>query len=164
MTARDRSALEAWTSIVGLVQGLAEGLSEEELDRGRGKSGMTIRETVHHVAEANVVAASIVIAALGSPGCVYDWSWMMPFGKWMERLRYDRKPIAPALRLIEALNAYVAAQLEPLEDGLERTVRLRDEPGAEPHAVSVAEVLLQEAEHAREHLEEARSLRRTRAE
>ena len=148
---------------MGLVQGLADGLSEEELDRGRGKSGMTIRETVHHVAEANVVAASIVIAALGSPGCVYDWSWMMPFGKWMERLRYDRKPIAPALRLIESLNAYVASQLEPLEDGLDRTVRLRDEPGAEPHEVKVAEVLLQEVDHARHHVEEARSLRDARA-
>ena len=163
MAAQDRSALEAWKSIVGLVRGLAEGLSDEELDRGRAKSGMTIRETVHHVAEANVVGASIVVAALGSPGCVFDWSWMMPFGKWMERLSYDRKPIAPALRLIEALNAYVVAQVEPLADGLDRIVRLRDEPGAEPHAVSVAEVLLQEADHARQHVEEARALRGARA-
>jgi len=52
--------------------------------------------------EANVVAASIVIAALGSPGCTYDWSWMMPFGAW----------------LMGVLNAYVAAQIEPLSDGL----------------------------------------------
>ena len=117
---------------------------------------MTRRETVHHIAEANAVAASIVIAALGSPGCVFDWSWMLPFGPWMERMAYDRKPIEPALRLIEALNAYVAAQVEPLAGGLQRRIGLRDEPGAEPRPVTVAEVLLQEARHAREHVEEAR--------
>jgi len=55
------------------------------------------------------------------------------------------------------------AQVEPLADGLDRIVRLRDEPGAEPHAVSVAEVLLQEADHARQHVEEARALRGARA-
>lgn len=81
---------------------------------------------------------------------------MLPFGPWMERLAYDRKPIAPALRLLEALNAYIVAQVEPLADGLQRVVRLRDEPGAEPRSVTVAEVLLQEVEHVREHVKEAR--------
>jgi len=84
---------------------------------------MSPRETVHHLAEALVVAGSIVIAALGSPGSLYDWSWMMPFGPWMDRLRYDLKPLAPSLRLIDALNAYVAAQVEPLPDALGREVR-----------------------------------------
>jgi hypothetical protein len=157
MAARnDRRALEAWRSIPAVVHGLIGGRSEKELDRRPDGASMSIRETVHHIVEANTVAASIVIAALGSPGCVYDWSWMMPFGEWMERLAYDRKPIAPALRLLEALNAYVVAQVEPLADGLQRRVRLRDEPGAKLRSVTVAEVLLQEAKHVREHVKEAR--------
>lgn len=151
MQDRREDPLEAWRSIVPLVRGMAEGLPEAELDRRREGAPFSIREMVHHVAEANVVAASIVIAALGSPGSVYDWSWMLPFGKWMEQMRYDQKPLAPSLRLLEALNDYVAAQIEPLADGLERTARLVDQPGAEPRAVTVAEILLQEAEHAREH-------------
>jgi hypothetical protein len=150
-----QNPLEAWRSIVPLVRRMAEGLSEQELDRRRAGAPFSIRETVHHVAEANVVAASIVIAALGSPGSVYDWSWMLPFGRWMEQMRYDRKPLAPSLRLLEALNDYVAAQIEPLPDALERTARLVDQPGAEPRAVTVAEILLQEAQHAREHVGEA---------
>ena len=156
MAAERRDALEAWKSIVGLVREMVAGLSEEELDRRDGP-GMTVRETAHHIVEANVVAASIVVAALGSPGCVYDWSWMLPFGKWMDRMRYDRKPLAPALELMEALNAYVVAQLEPLEDGLGRTVQLRDSPDAALRTVTVAEVLMQEAEHARQHVEETRA-------
>jgi hypothetical protein len=157
MTARnDRDALEGWRSIPGLVHGLIDGASENDLDRRRDGTSMSLRELVHHSAEANAVAASIVIAALGGPGCVYDWSWMLPFGPWMDRMNYRAKPIAPAVRLLEALNAYVAAQVEPLADGLQRTVQLRDEPQGPLRSVTVAEVLLQELDHAREHVAEAR--------
>jgi hypothetical protein len=65
---------------------------------------------------------------------------------------YRDKALEPALRLLEALNDWVAAQVEPLEDGLQRELFLRDEPGAEPRRTTVGEVLRQEAEHAREHL------------
>jgi hypothetical protein len=149
-----RAALAAWQEIVGLVDRLIEGLSEGQLDRRPSAAHMTARETIHHIAEANAVAAGIVTAALGSPGCVFDWSWMLPFGPWMERMRYDAKPVEPALRLIGALNDWVVAQIEPLEDGLQRTVRLRDAPDQEPREVTVAAVLRQEAEHARHHVEE----------
>lgn len=130
-------------------------LSTGELDApfGPEKYGLTRRETAHHIAEANVVAAGIVIAALGSPGSVFDWSWMMPFGPWLERLDYRHKPLEPTRKLVEALNAWVAAQIEPLPDGLERVVLLRDEPGGEPRRATVADVLAQEIEHAREHFE-----------
>ncbi len=85
---------------------------------------------------------------------------MLPFGEWLERLRYDRKPLAPSLRLLEALNAYVVAQVEPLPDGLQQKVQLLDEPDTAPRTVTVAEVLLQEAEHANGHVEQTRALRR----
>lgn len=150
-------ALKAWRSIPGLMQELVGGRTAEELDSREGNA-MSPREIVHHVAEANTVAASIVIAALGSPGCVYDWSWMQPSGDWMARLEYEHKPIAPVLGLLEALNSYVAGLIEPLHDGLAREVRLRDAPGADLRSVTVADVLLAEAEHARQHVEEARSL------
>ena len=114
--------------------------------------GMTRRVLVHHFVEANVVAASIVIAALGSPGCTYDWSWMQPFGKWVERMGYATKPIEPAMQMLRAVNEYVAAQLRPLKDGLERKVLLRDAPRAKPRRATVADVLRQEVEHLDEHL------------
>lgn len=152
MSPRDPAALDAWRSIVPLVRAAIDGKSDAELDRKLPGDAMSLRETVHHVVEANVVAASIVVAALGSPGCTYDWSWMTPFGPWMDRMRYDRKPIGPALKLLEALNEYVAAQIEPLPDALERKIQLRDEPGGKLREVTVAQVLLAEVDHAREEL------------
>jgi hypothetical protein len=143
--------LREWRSIVGLVEARIADVAAAELDR-RPRDSMTLRETVHHIVEANIVAASIVVSALGSPGCTYDWSWMMPFGPWMDRLRYDRQPVDVSLRLLRALNDWVAAVIEPLPDGLQREVRLRDAPDAGLRTATVAEVLLQEAEHARGHL------------
>jgi hypothetical protein len=140
-----------------MVRDLSAGRSDAELDERPDGSPFTIRELVHHIVEANVVAASIVVAGLGSPGSVYDWSWMLPFGKWMERMRYDAKPIGPTVALLEALNEYVVAQIEPLPDGLERTVQLRDEPGGELRTMTIADVLMQEWNHAREHVEAIRA-------
>ncbi len=157
MPAQERNPLAEWKSIVGLVHELVDGVSDEALDhRPGGGSAMSLREAVHHIVEANVVASSIVIAALGSPGCVYDWSWMMPFDEWVERLEYDHKPVAPTLKLLEALNEYVAAQVEPLTDGLERTIQLRDAPDTELRTVTVADVLIQEVDHAREHFDDVK--------
>jgi hypothetical protein len=143
-----------WRQIPELVDAALAEAGEAGLDQqvGPDSLGMTRRQLVHHIAEANVVAASIVIAALGSPGCVYDWSWMMPFGPWLGRLDYAHKPIEPSRRLLEAINEYVAAQVEPLGDALERAVLLRDAPDAELRRVTVADVLRQEIDHAREHV------------
>jgi hypothetical protein len=68
---------------------------------------------------------------------------------------YAHKPIEPARLMLEAVNAYLVAQIEPLPDGLTRELRLRDTPDAEPRTVTVGQVLLQEIEHAMEHLDEA---------
>jgi hypothetical protein len=160
MTRDQANALAEWKSIVGLMRRLVAGAKGKDLDRRFGEEGMSIRELVHHVAEANAVAASFVIAALGNPGCAYDWSWMLPFGEWPRRMGYAKKPIGPSLRLIVALNAYVVALVEPLRDGLSRTVRLRHEPGGRLHTTTVAQALQQEAEHARHHVEEYRAGRR----
>jgi hypothetical protein len=144
--------IAAWRSIVPMVRAHVTGRTEAQLDQRLHPDAMTPRELVHHIAEANAVAVGIVIAALGSPGAVFDWSWLLPFGPWMDHMQYAKKPIAPSLRLLEALNDYVVAQVQPLADGLQRVVLLRDQPGAEPRRATVAEVLLYEVAHAREHL------------
>jgi hypothetical protein len=150
-----RGVLAEWRRLPGRIEAAAN-LPEPELDRRAAPDAMTPRELVHHLAEAQVVAAAIVIAGLGSPGSLFDWSWMLPFGPWPERMQYATKPVGPPLRLIRALNDYVAAQIEPLPDGLERAVRLRDEPDGAPRATTVAGVLQQEIEHAEQHLAELR--------
>jgi hypothetical protein len=151
MNAEPMEPVRAWRRIPGMVEAALAGADHTRLDAREGDA-MTLREVVHHIAEANVVAASIVVAACGAPGCTYDWSWMMPFGPWMERMAYTHKPLASAVRLLGALNEYVAEQVENAPGALAREVLLVDAVGAEPRRVTVADVLHQEVEHAREHL------------
>jgi hypothetical protein len=114
---------------------------------------MSIRETVHHLVEANLVASNIVIAALAKSGSTYDWTWVNPGGPWISRLGYSRAPIGPALSTLESLTRHFAALFSVVGDGLKRTVKLYDSPGAPHYTKTVAQLLLDEVNHAREHLE-----------
>ncbi|HEY6554221.1 MAG TPA: DinB family protein [Vicinamibacteria bacterium] len=152
-------ALAAWRRIPGEIEAAIEGVPESGLGWRGGDDGMSIRETVHHLVEANLVAASIMIAALGKTGCVYDWSWLFPNLEWTQRMGYERVPIGPALATLRALVEHVGGVIAA-SDGLGREVRLRDSPGAALYTKTVEDILLQEAEHAAEHL---RGLAQTRA-
>jgi hypothetical protein len=128
------------------------GLSARELAWRGGSAGWSIREYVHHLAEANLVASTIVLAALGSSGCEFDWSWMMPDERWMKGLRYDRSRVEPALALLESLGAHVGGLVRALPGAMRRYVRLVGTPGGRSRRRSVAQLLGDECAHVRQHL------------
>ena len=145
-------ALQAWREIPWRIERSIEGLSEADLDVRAETPGLTGREIVHHLVEANLIAATILIAALATNGCTYDWSWVQPGGDWMKRMGYDRAPVQPALAALRALCEYVSGLIAAAPDGFARLVQLLDAPGAELYSKTVAGILAQEVEHAAEHL------------
>ena len=153
-SAADSATLEAWRRMPADVERAVAGLSESELDLRDGADTLSIREIVHHLVESNLVASNIVIAALAKSGSVFDWSWVTPGGTWFERLGYSRVPVAPALAALRAICEHLAAVVGASADGLSREVQLLDAPGAKLYPRSVAGVLRQEVDHAREHLGE----------
>jgi hypothetical protein len=159
LSAEASEALAAWRRIPGEIEAAIEGVPESGFGWRGGVDGMSIRETVHHLVEANLVAASIMIAALGKTGCVYDWSWLFPNLEWTQRMGYERVPIEPALATLRALVEHVGGVIAA-SDGFGHEVQLRDSPGAALYTKTVEDLLRQEAEHAAEHL---RSLAQTRA-
>ena len=110
------------------------------------------RQTVHHIVEANLVASNQVLAALGAEGYEFDWGWLFPDEAWMKRLGYFDVDAQPALALLRALTAYVAALLGRDASLLSRTIRLRDSSDGAPYTITVEAILQREVEHAREHL------------
>lgn len=145
-------ALQAWREIPWSIERSIEGLSETGLDLRAETPGLSSREIVHHLVEANLIAATILVAALARNGCTYDWSWVQPGGDWMKRMGYDRAPIQPALAALRGLCEYVSGLIATAPDGFSRSVQLLDAPGAELYTKTVAGVLAQEVEHAAEHL------------
>lgn len=153
-------AVSAWRRLPRTLEKAIAGLTERDLDLRGGPDQWSIRETVHHLVEANVVACGIVIAALGASGCTYDWSWLNPDRRWMARLGYDKAPLGPAIAALEALSQHVAGLIRAAPDAGRRIAKLHDAPGAKPRAVTVTEVIFSEVEHARGHLRTVAKTRR----
>jgi len=151
--AKTDKVIARWMAIPDQLRKVARGLSEARLD-DRGDPGlMTIRETVHHLVEASLVASNIVIAALANSGSSYDWTWVNPNASWMRRLGYDKAPVGAAISMLGALTRHLAAILSVTPGGLRCTVQLNDAPGAPRYTKTVRQILGDEVSHAREHLE-----------
>lgn len=156
------SALQSWLNIPSVIEKAVEGLSEADLDLRGGHEGTSIREKAHHLVESNLIAATIMLAAL-APGkpATYDWSWVWPNVEWMQRMGYSRVPIAPALKTLRALCEYYATLISGISDGLTREVKLLDSPGAQVYSKSVEAILEQECKHVEQHLREIAEIRHT---
>ena len=143
-----------WLRLPETIEKSIAGLTDDHLDRRAGKDGMSPRETVHHLVEANIVACSMMIAALGASGSVYDWSWLYPNTRWVERMGYSKIPVEPALAALKGLCRQFANLINARPDALRCEVRVFDSPGAETYTLTVAAILQQELDHAAEHLGE----------
>ena len=151
MTKRPK-ALAAWASIPRDIRSAIAGLSSRDRKSRGGSEGWSIQEYAHHLVEANLVASNIILAALGRPGCTYDWSWVIPDRRWMKRLGYDKVPLEPAIKLLESLCGHVVGIARGAPGSMNRSVRLLDSPGARLRRRTVRQVLDDECKHARHHL------------
>jgi hypothetical protein len=146
--------LSEWLQVSRSIEIALEGLTEDDLNFRDGSNGWSIRENVHHVVESNLVACTIVIAAVGKGGITYDCSWMNPDRALMERMGYTHVAVAPAIDALSGLCRYVAALLSAAPDALRHEVKLLGAPGTEPDLMTVEQMIRLEVEHARHHLEE----------
>jgi hypothetical protein len=150
--------LQGWREIPNLISEAVANLTEQDLDFRAGTEAWSIRETIHHLVEANIVAYTMVIAALGASGCAYDVSWLNPSREWMARLHYDKAPLGPAIQVLEALTEHLSGLLGPISSDAQREVRLLDAPGAEPRPITIQEILIEQTEHVKEHLRDVRTV------
>lgn len=146
--------LRSWRRIPRQVEKTIRGLSREELAARKEKKMMSVHETVHHVVEANIVAASMIIAAIGKDGATYDWSWLYPNLDWIKRMGYAKAPIKPAVKMLDSMNEHVANLVRVNPKVLKRKVTLFDTPGGETYTMTVEEIMQHEASHAIDHLKE----------
>lgn len=152
--------LTGWLKIPGRLRNSLRGLDENDLSFRGGSEGWSIRETVHHLVEANLVASNMIIAALATDGGDYDWTWVNPDKSWMRRVGYDKANVDLALKMLQALCRHISALVAAQPDALARSVKLNDFPGAIRYFMTVEKILRQEIEHVNEHLGDIRDGRR----
>ena len=152
--------LAAWKRIPTRIGSSINGLTERELDLKGGSDGWTIRENVHHLVEANLVAANMIVAALATNGGYYDWTWVNPNKSWMRRVGYDSAGIDPAMKLFRALCQHISGLIGNNPQAFSRTVQLSDTPDGPRYLRTVEDLLRQEVEHADEHLKVIQAIRK----
>jgi hypothetical protein len=157
VTRRAARTLARWSRIPGRLRRAVAGLPARERRSRGGSEGWTPGQYAHHLAEANLVAASIVLAALGASDPEYDWTWLVPDAAWMRRAGYGRLPASGASRLLDALRLHVAAVVRNVPRAMERSVRLRGSAGVVRRTVE--EVLAAECAHADLHIADIRKAR-----
>ena len=162
MALSNAEILAAWRAIPRRIRAATRGISVAGMDRRGGSESWSIREYVHHLVEANLVASTIVIAALGDPGCRYDWSWMWPSRKWMRRLGYSKAPVEPAIRFLEAMAAHLGGILARSPRKLTLRVRVAGTRPGRGKLTWVRKVLQDEIEHADHHLGDVAAIRKAR--
>ncbi len=135
------------------VADAVRGITAEELDWRPAPEEWSAREIVHHLADADTMAAARLRRILtedNPPIPAYDEQVLA------ERLRYRERPIEPALRAIEALRASTAQLLDTMTEAEWRRAGTHSEMG--PYS---AERWLEfNAAHAVDH---AAQIRQTRA-
>jgi hypothetical protein len=146
--------LSEWLQVSRSIEIALEGLTQDDLNFRGGSNGWSIRENVHHVVESNLVACTIVIAAMAKGGITYDCSWMNPDRALMGRMGYTHAAVAPAIDALSGLSRYVAALLSAAPDALRHEVTLLGAPGTDPYRMTIEQMIRLEVEHARHHLQE----------
>jgi hypothetical protein len=157
---KPRGVLAAWNRVPRTIDNAIRGLKEKDLDLRCGSEGWSIRETVHHLVEANLVASNIIIAALAMNGYNYDWTWVNPSKAWMRRVGYGTAPVEPAIETLRALCLYISGLVAAKPGALTCKVKLNDTPGAARYVMTVEKILWQEVTHAEEHLQDVREIRK----
>ena len=153
MTADERTALIArYRAGHAEVTAALRGLEAEALDWRPAPDQWSAREIVHHLADADTMAAARLrrILTEADPAiAAYDEQVLA------ERLRYRDRPIEPALRAIEAIRATTAEIL----DGLGEADWARAGTHSEMGPYSAARWLEFNAAHAVDHAAQIRQAR-----
>jgi catechol 2,3-dioxygenase-like lactoylglutathione lyase family enzyme len=152
--------LECYARGVEALDAALAGLSEAELDLAKAPGEWTIRQIVHHIADADDLWTMAIKAALTSDGCEYRHSWYSPDNVCAQTLDYAGRAIKPALALLRANRAHLLQLVRHLPGAWERSIWFawRGEPAS--HQVTVATMLEGQAGHALAHCAEIRAIRK----
>ena len=137
------------------------GLSEADLDMKREPEGWSIRQVVHHNAEAHVKFLVEITTALTEPGSHYAHNWRA--NEMADtRLHYGERPIDSSVALFRASSLSVAQMIGFYPDYRELDYMTRDghDPHSEGQKQKVSDTVRDMISHGLEHIYEVQEIRK----
>jgi hypothetical protein len=154
-TTETREAIVArYASGIQAVEDALAGLTKADLDRTRATGKWSIRQIVHHIADAELLWEVAIKSALGNPGCLFDASWYIIGNGWAGPLRYDARPVDGACALFAAIRGQVLELLEHVPNPWDQYVRFHWANPGEARKWTVGEIVTWQSRHALIHVEQ----------
>jgi uncharacterized damage-inducible protein DinB len=136
------------------VEDALAGLAEADLDLARAENKWTIRQIVHHIADAELLWEVAIKSALGNCGCLFDASWYIIGNGWADPLQYATRPADGAFGLYKAIRQQILELLEYVPDPWEKYVLFHWANPDEARRWTVGEIVTWQARHALIHVEQ----------
>ncbi|MDQ2906741.1 MAG: DinB family protein [Chloroflexota bacterium] len=130
-------------------------LSPADIDLRREPGSWTIRQIVHHLADADILFLPRLQKALREPG-TYTPNWFSGNDPISEPY-YTRRPIASSVALYRAIHEHIGQLASYIPGAWERSVKVQD---GEEHEESFGMVVTNSLTHALEHIDEINEIRR----
>jgi hypothetical protein len=150
---RDEVMARYASGIQALEDALA-GLTAADLDRARAAGKWTIRQIVHHVADAELLWEVAIKSALGNCGCLFDAGWYIPDNKWADPLCYATRPVDGAVALYGVIRQQVLELLEHVPGAWDKYVLFHRGNPDEAHILTVGDMVTWQSRHATIHVEQ----------
>ncbi|UCH95075.1 MAG: DinB family protein [Candidatus Aminicenantes bacterium] len=156
---KQEKALNRYAEGVVELDAVLEVLSESHLDLSRGQGKWSIREIVHHIADAEDIWKTCIKAALGNPGCTVDLNWYIIDNKCAGPLDYARRPITDAVDLFKATRRHIVELITHLADAWNQSFTITRSDLPEGKTFKVGDVISFQNLHLRRHIKQIRETR-----
>ncbi|MGB8646387.1 MAG: DinB family protein [Anaerolineae bacterium] len=136
-------------------------LSIAQLDLMTPGGGRTIRQIVHHIADADDLWKLAIKAAFGSPKhpITFQWYWDTEQADWAREWNYAARPVGPSLALLHANRRHIAQLLHAVPDAWDRSVIIQW-PGRPEQRTTVRELIAIQGRHTLYHIDDILDIRR----
>jgi hypothetical protein len=143
-----------YASGIQAVDDAVIGLTENDLDLARAEEKWTIRQIVHHIADAELLWEVAIKSALGNCGCLFDASWYIIDNKWAEPLHYTTRPINGAIELFKAIRHQMLELLEYVPGAWSMYVLFHRANPDEANKWTVGDIVTWQSRHVMIHVEQ----------
>jgi hypothetical protein len=146
--------IAGYASGIQAVDDALVGLTEADLDLARAEEKWTIRQIVHHIADAELLWEVAIKSALGNCGCLFDASWYIIDNKWAEPLLYATRPIDSAVELYRAIRHQILELLEWVPGAWEKYILFHWANPDQTNKWTVGDIVSWQSRHVMIHVEQ----------
>lgn len=129
-------------------------LKDSDYDYSRGKEKWTIREIIHHIADAENLWKICIKAAIGNPGCDFDLNWYLIDNKWAKPLGYYKRNVDSSIDLFKVSRNQIIELVDFYPEAYSNFITIKREDIPEGKKFTVEDIINFQILHLNRHIKQ----------